>query len=90
VCVGRLRARKGIGNVISSLVSVPHTELFVASGPELDGLGGDREARRLVALAEEAGVADRVHLLGRVGRANVPCLLRSAPSSCPHRRTSSS
>jgi D-inositol-3-phosphate glycosyltransferase len=78
VVVSRLVERKGIGNVISALASVPGAELVVAGGPEASRLAGDPQARRLVALAEELGVADRVRLLGRVEQAHLPALLRSA------------
>jgi D-inositol-3-phosphate glycosyltransferase len=78
VVVSRLVERKGIGNAISALARVPDAELVVAGGPEASQLGADPEARRLVALAGELGVADRVHLLGRVDQADLPALLRSA------------
>jgi phosphoheptose isomerase/glycosyltransferase involved in cell wall biosynthesis len=76
--VGRLVQRKGIGNVISALPQMPGVELLVAGGPERERLGGDPEARRLLELAEELGVAGRVRLLGRVARTELPTLLRSA------------
>ena len=78
VVVSRLVERKGIGNVITALAEVPDTELVVAGGPEAGRLGADPEARRLAELARRAGVADRVELRGRVDRASVPALLRSA------------
>jgi glycosyltransferase involved in cell wall biosynthesis/phosphoheptose isomerase len=78
VCVGRLVERKGVGNAISALAALPGTELVVAGGPPRAQLGADPEARRLRALAEQAGVADRVELRGRLGRADVAALLRSA------------
>jgi glycosyltransferase involved in cell wall biosynthesis/phosphoheptose isomerase len=78
VCVGRLVERKGIGNAISALSRLPDTELLVAGGSDRARLGEDAEARRLMALAEEEGVADRVELRGRLDRDQVPKLLRSA------------
>jgi glycosyltransferase involved in cell wall biosynthesis/phosphoheptose isomerase len=78
VYTGRLVERKGIGNVISALERVPGCELVIAGGPPASELGDDREARRLRALAERHGVADRVHLRGRVSREDLPALLRSA------------
>jgi len=78
VCVGRLVARKGVGNAISALVQLPDTELIVAGGPPRHRLGEDPEARRLRALARECGVADRVELRGRMDREDVAALLRSA------------
>jgi glycosyltransferase involved in cell wall biosynthesis/phosphoheptose isomerase len=78
VVVSRLVQRKGVGNVISALASVPDTELIVAGGPELSELHRDPEARRLAALAAEYEVYDRVDFRGRVDRADLPALLRSA------------
>ncbi|MFL6136301.1 MAG: glycosyltransferase [Frankiaceae bacterium] len=78
VVVGRLVERKGIGNVIEALAAVPGTELVIVGGPAPDELDTDAEARRLRALATAHGVADRVVLRGRVDRAALPPLLRSA------------
>lgn len=78
VYIGRLVERKGIGNVISALESVPDCELVVAGGPPRAAIDDDAEARRLRALAALHGVDDRVTLLGRVDRADLPALLRSA------------
>jgi glycosyltransferase involved in cell wall biosynthesis len=76
--VSRLVERKGIGDAVTALARLPGADLLVAGGPEASRLDGDAEARRLAALAEELGVADRLHLLGRVGQAGLPALLRSA------------
>jgi D-inositol-3-phosphate glycosyltransferase len=78
VVVSRLVERKGVGNVVTALASVPGAELVIAGGPDIADLGADRQANRLQALATATGVADRVHLRGRVGRTEVPALLRSA------------
>jgi type III pantothenate kinase len=78
VCVGRLVERKGFGNVVSALEMLPDVELVVAGGPDRDQLGDDPEARRLMALAEKARVADRVQLRGGMARREIPPLLRSA------------
>jgi glycosyltransferase involved in cell wall biosynthesis/phosphoheptose isomerase len=78
VYVGRLVQRKGIGNVISALPRLPGVELVVAGGPPVAELDHDPEGRRLRALAEELGVADRVELRGRVDRPDLPALIRSA------------
>jgi D-inositol-3-phosphate glycosyltransferase len=78
VAACRLVERKGIGNAISALAEVPGAELHVAGGPDVSELAGNAEARRLQALAEEAGVDDRVMLRGRVAREAMPILLRSA------------
>ena len=78
VVLSRLVERKGIGNVITALKDVPGAELLIAGGPSKQALGEDVQARRLQALAEDVGVADRVTFLGRVDRKDVPGLLRSA------------
>ena len=78
VVVSRLVRRKGIDEVIAALPDLPDTELLVAGGPPAGQLAVDGEARRLRDLARRLGVADRVRLLGAVGRADVPALLRSA------------
>jgi D-inositol-3-phosphate glycosyltransferase len=78
VSVSRLVERKGIGNVISALTALPDVELVIAGGPERRRLFEDPHARRLRALAEELGVADRVCFLGGLRRPQVPPLLRSA------------
>jgi D-inositol-3-phosphate glycosyltransferase len=76
--VSRLVERKGIGDVVAAMVRLPQAELVVAGGPTAGELVGDPEARRLTALAARLGVADRVRLLGRVGRRDLPALYRSA------------
>ena len=78
VCVGRLVERKGFGNVIEALPRVPGAELVLAGGPDAAELDRDPAAQRLLALAREHGVEDRVLLRGRVSRADLPALLRSA------------
>jgi D-inositol-3-phosphate glycosyltransferase len=64
--------------VVAALARIPDAELVVAGGPPAGELTRDPEARRLTALAERAGVAGRVRLLGRVGRGDLPALYRSA------------
>lgn len=78
VVVSRLVERKGIGNAITALAEVPDTELVVVGGPARGELHSDSEYRRLHALAEAHGVADRVEFRGRIERAKLPALLRSA------------
>jgi glycosyltransferase involved in cell wall biosynthesis len=78
VVVTRLVERKGVGNAIEALAAVDGVELVVAGGPDLTRLDTDPEAARLRRIAREAGVSDRVHLRGAVGREAVPALLRSA------------
>jgi type III pantothenate kinase len=76
--IGRLVERKGIGNAIEALAHVPDAELVVVGGPDRADIARHPEARRLLAIARDAGVADRVHLRGRVSRAQLPTLIRSA------------
>ena len=78
VTVGRLVERKGVGNVVEALAGLPDTELVIAGGPDARDLDGHPEVERLRRLARRRGVADRVTLLGRLGRSEVPRLLRSA------------
>ena len=83
VCVGRLVERKGVGNVITALgllraAGGPDVELVIAGGPDSADLDDDPEVQRLRAVAAAAGVLDRVEFRGRVGRAELPGLLRSA------------
>jgi len=79
VTLGRLVRRKGVDEVIEALRRLPTAELVVAGGaaPGEDGRE-DPDVARLRACARQAGVADRVHLIGPVARADVPALLRSA------------
>jgi len=78
VCLGRLVARKGVDTVIAALRRLPDAELLVAGGPPPSQLIHDPAARRLWATAERHGVADRVHLLGRLDRPRIPRVIRSA------------
>jgi phosphoheptose isomerase len=63
---------------VAALASIPDAELVVAGGPDPSALADDAEARRLIAIAEEAGVRDRVQLRGRIDHDRLPELLRSA------------
>ena len=76
--VGRLVMRKGIGNLITALGEVPGAELVIAGGPAPAKLGTDPEVTRLRALADGHGIGHRVRFLGRVDRADLPALYRSA------------
>ena len=78
VSVGRLVPRKGFSMVIAALRALPDTELVIAGGPAPERLAADPEAARLRDYADGMGVADRVRLVGRVSRADMPALLRSA------------
>ncbi|MFE7740785.1 glycosyltransferase [Nocardia sp. NPDC057455] len=78
VSVGRLVPRKGFDTAITALTGLPDTELVLVGGPDDGEVADDPEGRRLLALAEELGVRDRLHLLGQVPRARMAPLLRSA------------
>ncbi|OKK00136.1 glycosyltransferase [Amycolatopsis sp. CB00013] len=78
VSVGRLVPRKGFDLAIAALPSLPDTELVIVGGPDAGPLDKAPEVRRLRAIANRAGVADRVHLPGLVSREQMPALLRSA------------
>src|SRR5690606_1880059 len=85
VAVTRLVARKGVAELIEALARLDDVELLVAGGLARAALDADAEAQRLRAVATRCGVADRVTLLGRVEREEVPALLRSADlvACCP-------
>nr|WP_202512359.1 glycosyltransferase [Streptomyces sp. SID3343] len=76
--VGRLVERKGIDLVVRALAKLPDTELVIAGGPVQGPVAADPEAERLIGIAREVGVEDRVALLGSVDRRAMPALLRSA------------
>ncbi|MET8509788.1 glycosyltransferase [Streptomyces sp. NPDC004787] len=76
--LGRLVPRKGAAVSVEALRLLPGTELVIAGGPPPDVLDTDPEVRRLRALAEDTGVADRVRFTGAVPRPAVPALMRSA------------
>ncbi len=78
VALSRLVPRKGIDTVIEALPAVPDCELVIAGGGEGPDLVTDTEALRLSKLASALKVAGRVYMRGRVERAHVPELLRSA------------
>ncbi|MDP9861513.1 MULTISPECIES: glycosyltransferase [Streptosporangium] len=71
--IGRLVPRKGVDTVVRALRHLPEAELLIAGGAP-----ADEESVRLARLADGYGLSDRVHLLGSVGRAEVPALMRSA------------
>ncbi|MEV4121331.1 glycosyltransferase [Micromonospora sp. NPDC049645] len=76
--VGRLVERKGFQTVIRAMALVPDAECLVVGGPPEGLLETDPYARRLRALAESCGVADRVHLVGAVPREEMGRWYRSA------------
>ncbi|MET8778724.1 glycosyltransferase [Nocardia sp. NPDC004654] len=78
VSVGRLVPRKGFDTTIKALAQLPDTELLIAGGSADGDDPTGAESRRLRQVAVDAGVAERVHLLGQVSRESMPALLRSA------------
>ncbi|MFC0005398.1 glycosyltransferase [Micromonospora siamensis] len=76
--VGRLVERKGFQTVIRAMAHVPDAECVVVGGPPAGLLESDPYARRLRALAESCGVADRVRLVGAVPREEMGRWYRSA------------
>lgn len=78
VMIGRLVERKGVDDMIRGLQRLPRTELVVVGGHPIAELGHDPEARRLRAVAGQAGVSDRVTFRGSLPRSEIPPLLRSA------------
>lgn len=78
VVISRLVERKGIADVILAMRSLPESELIIAGGPSRALLDRDPEGARLLRLAAETGVTDRIDFRGGLGRAEVPPLMRSA------------
>ncbi|WP_433286820.1 glycosyltransferase [Micromonospora sp. CA-244673] len=76
--VGRMVERKGFLEVVRALPAVPDAECVVVGGRPAELLPADAFARRLSALAESCGVADRVKLVGAVPREEMPSWYRSA------------
>ena len=75
VSAGRLVRRKGYDTTIEALTRLPETELLIAGGGDATA---EPEHDRLLTLADQLGVADRVRLIGQLGRTEMPALLRSA------------
>jgi D-inositol-3-phosphate glycosyltransferase len=76
--VGRLVARKGLGDALAALTLLPGAELVVVGGPAAGDLPTDTGATEVLARAEELGVADRVRLVGRADRGEVSGWIRSS------------
>jgi glycosyltransferase involved in cell wall biosynthesis len=68
--VGALIPRKGQALVIEALPALPGVHYWLAGAGEEEG--------RYRAQADRLGVADRVHLMGSVANADLPCLYRAA------------
>ncbi|MGH7157992.1 MAG: glycosyltransferase [Candidatus Saccharimonadales bacterium] len=71
--VGRLELRKGVSTLIQALAEIPEGELFIVGGgagksaQKLDAA----ERARLLEIAEELGIAHRVHFVGAKPQAQV-------------------
>ena len=76
--LGRIVERKGHDDAVRALQAVPDAELVVVGGPPPGAVDDDPEIRRLRAVADDAGVADRLVFTGSVARADVPAWVRSA------------
>ncbi|MEV4189609.1 glycosyltransferase, partial [Streptosporangium canum] len=76
--VGPLTQDKGVSTAIRALEGIPDAELLIAGGPDAAGLAHDADAHRVMLLAKEVGVEDRVTMLGQVPHTSVPKLMRSA------------
>jgi glycosyltransferase involved in cell wall biosynthesis len=73
--LGRLVERKGVETTVRAMTAVPGAELVIAGGGDAIA---DAEQARLRSVAAAFGVQDRIRLLGRIARQDVPALLRSA------------
>jgi D-inositol-3-phosphate glycosyltransferase len=78
LAVSPLSGRHGLDTIIRALAWVRGAELVIAGGPPPAQLDSCPEYPRLVRLAEQLRVADRVTFTGRVSRERMPALLRSA------------
>jgi glycosyltransferase involved in cell wall biosynthesis len=68
----------GAAEAVRMLVTMPGVELVIAGGPEKADLETDKGVRAIRHLARDLDVEDRIIVLGRVARSNVPQLIRSA------------
>ncbi len=75
--VGRLVQRKGIGTTVEALRSLPDAELVVVGGPPAHALAADPAVQRLRRLAEDLGVADRLHFTGSLDRDDMPAAINA-------------
>jgi D-inositol-3-phosphate glycosyltransferase len=78
VTVADLSETDALANLLRAMAKVPGAELVVAGGPDRDELRDDLGYRRLAKLADALDVTSRVTFAGRVGRAALPPLFRSA------------
>jgi len=78
VTVTELTGDEALDTLLRALARVPGAELVVAGGPPRAQLSRHEDYPRLAGLAASLGVSDRVLFAGRVGRRELPPLLRSA------------
>ena len=71
--MGDVTPSSGFGTAVAALPAVPDTELVLVGAP-----GRGMHHIKLLEYAHSVGVAERVRLAGRVPRAGLPALLRSA------------
>ena len=71
-------ADHGLEMVIQALATLPGAELMIAGGPPRAEIYTDPVLQDVARLADRAGVSDRVMFTGKVTRARIPALLRSA------------
>ncbi|WP_440064804.1 glycosyltransferase [Streptosporangium sp. OZ121] len=76
--VGPLTADKGVHTAIRALEGIPEAELIIAGGPASVDLEHDADAHRMMLLAKEIGVDDRITVLGHIPHSSVAKLMRSA------------
>ncbi|MDH6467543.1 MULTISPECIES: glycosyltransferase [Micromonospora] len=76
--VGGLAPGHGQDDLIRAMRLVGDAELVIAGGPPAERLDGHAEARRLRELAERAGVAEQVKLVGAVPHDQMATWYRSA------------
>ncbi|MER6828946.1 glycosyltransferase [Streptosporangium sp. NPDC000563] len=76
--VGPLTADKGVHTALRALEGIPDAELIIAGGPASVDLEHDAEAHRMMLLAKEIGVDDRITVLGHVPHSSIAKLMRSA------------
>lgn len=76
--VGPLTAEKGVHTAIRALEGIPDAELIIAGGPAVADLEHDADAHRMMLLAKEIGVDDRITVLGHIPHSAVAKLMRSA------------
>jgi glycosyltransferase involved in cell wall biosynthesis len=78
VHVGHITPGGGAHTAIRALDGIPGAELLIAGGPVAGAPDAERDLERLRLLAKEAGVEDRVTLLGHVPHNGIAKLMRSA------------